>query len=393
MGHEVNKSFQEINEKIRQGKAVVVTAEEMIGIVRRSGKAEAARKVDVVTTGTFSPMCSSGLFLNFGHSKPGIKASRVWFNDVPACAGLAAVDVFLGATEPAENDPLNKVYPGEFKYGGGHVIAGLLAGERIRLRAEAYGTDCYPRKKLERDITLEDIPYALLCNPRNAYQNYPAAVNLGPRTIYTYMGTLRPRAGNINYATAGQLSPLLNDPFYLTIGLGTRIFLGGGVGYVTWHGTQHNPDAPRGENGVPRKAAGALMVTGDLKGMNPRYIVGVSMQGYGCSLAVGIGVPIPILNEDIAGYCGVSDEEIFTQVLDYSSDYPSGNAKSLAEYSYAQLRGGTVIFRDQEVPTAPLSSYKLAREIAEELKTWIEAGKFLLGEPQQPLPRGRQAPW
>jgi len=372
---------------------VVVTAEEMIGVVRKHGPVGAARKVDVVTTGTFSPMCSSGAIINFGHSKPTIKASRAWLNDVPAYAGLAAVDIYLGATEPAEHDPLNKVYPGEFKYGGGHVITDLVAGRKVVLRAESYGTDCYPRKKLEREVTLKDLPYALLCNPRNAYQNYSAAVNLGTRTIYTYMGTLRPRAGNINYATAGQLSPLLNDPFYLTLGLGTRIFLGGGVGYITWHGTQHNPDALRTENGVPRRPAGALMVMGDLKGMRPKYLVGVSMQGYGCSLAVGLGVPIPILNEDIAGYCGVSDEEIMTQVVDYSADYPSGNSKALAEYSYAQLRSGSVVFQGQEVPTAPISSYKLAHEIAHELKGWIEAGQFLLGEPQHPIPRGKESPW
>lgn len=393
MKHKVSKTYQEINEKIKKGKAVVVTAEEMIGVVRAKGKIEAARRIDVVTTGTFSPMCSSGAFFNFGHSKPTIKASRVWLNDVAAYAGLAAVDIYLGATEPAEHDPLNKVYPGEFKYGGGHVIEDLLAGRKVVLRAEAYGTDCYPRKRLEREITLADLPYALLCNPRNAYQNYAAAVNLSSRTIYTYMGALRPRAGNINYATAGQLSPLLNDPFYLTLGLGTRIFLGGGVGYITWHGTQHNPDTVRGDNGVPRKPAGALMVMGDLKQMNPKYLVGVSMQGYGCSLAVGLGVPIPVLNEDIAEFCGVSDDDIFAPLLDYSADYPSGNAKPLAEYSYAQLRSGSVTFQGQEVPTAPMSSYKLARQIAEELKGWIEEGKFLLGEPQHMLPRGKDAPW
>ncbi len=392
MAHEVNKTYQQINDKVRRGQAVVVTAEEMIGIVRKQGKVEAARQVDIVTTGTFSPMCSSGAFINFGHSKPGIKAAKVWLNDVPAYAGLAAVDIYIGATEPCEHDPLNKVYPGEFKYGGGHVIADLVSGKKVRLRAEAYGTDCYPRKRYEREFTLNDLPYALLCNPRNAYQNYPAAVNLGQRTIYTYMGTLRPRAGNINYATAGQLSPLLNDPYYLTLGLGTRIFLGGGVGYITWHGTQHNPDAPRSENGTPRRGAGALMVMGDLKGMSAKYLLGVSMQGYGSSLAVGVGVPIPVLNEDIALFCGVSDEEIFTGVMDYSSDYPSGNAKPLAEFSFAQLRSGSVVFQGQEVPTVPMSSYKMAREIAEELKGWIEAGKFLLGEPQHFLPRGKEAP-
>ena len=83
----VQKTYQEINEKIRKGQAVVVTAEEMVGIVKRKGPARAARDVDVVTTGTFAPMCSSGAFINFGHTQPPIRASKVWLNDVPAYGG------------------------------------------------------------------------------------------------------------------------------------------------------------------------------------------------------------------------------------------------------------------------------------------------------------------
>ena len=96
----VRKTIAEINERIRQGRAVVVTAEEMIDVVERHGNAEAARKVDVVTTGTFGPMCSSGAFLNFGHTSPRIKAHKVWLNDVAAYGGVAAVDCYLGATPP-----------------------------------------------------------------------------------------------------------------------------------------------------------------------------------------------------------------------------------------------------------------------------------------------------
>ncbi len=208
------KTIQEINERIRSGKVVVVTADEMPEIVRRKGPAKAAREVDVVTTGTFSPMCSSGAFINFGHAKPGIKASRVLLNGVPAYAGLAAVDIYIGATEPTEDDPLNRVHPGQFKYGGGHVIQDLLAGKRVRLEATAYGTDCYPNRKFKKSITLEDLPHAQLLNPRNGYQNYNCAINFTKKTIYTYMGVLKPHGGNANYATSGQLSPLFNDPYY-----------------------------------------------------------------------------------------------------------------------------------------------------------------------------------
>lgn len=382
----VQKTYEEINARIKAGEAVVVTAEEMVGIVRDKGPEEAARTVDVVTTGTFSPMCSSGAFINFGHSKPTIKASRVWLNGVPAYAGLAAVDVYLGAAELPEDDPLNMVFPGEFRYGGGHVLEDLLAGKKVVLKAIAYGTDCYPNKEIEKEVTLQDLPYALLMNPRNAYQNYNCAVNLSDKTIYTYMGTLRPNAKNANYCSAGELSPLMNDPLYKTIGLGTRIFLGGGIGYVGWHGTQHNPGVPRLENGTPRKPAGTLMVYGDLKQMQARWIKGISMQGYGATMAVGIGIPIPILNEEMARFTGVSDDELVTQVVDYSYDYSHGVARSYGEVSYAQLKTGQIEVNGQKVTTSPLSSVVRAREIAQTLKEWIDKGDFLLGEPSTTLP-------
>jgi L-aspartate semialdehyde sulfurtransferase len=384
--NKVKKTYKEINDKIKSGDVVVVTAEEMIDIVRDAGPEEAARQVDVVTTGTFSPMCSSGAFINFGHSVPTLKASKVWFNNVPAYAGLAAVDCYLGATEPCEDDPLNKVYPGEFLYGGGHVLHDLLAGEKVFLKATAYGTSCYPSRVLEKMVTLSTLPQITLCNPRNGYQNYNCAVNMTNKTIYTYMGTLKPRAGNANYCSAGQLSPLLNDPYYKTIGLGTRIFLGGGQGYVTWHGTQHRHGVPRTDKGVPLSPAGTLWVMGDMKQMKAEWIVGVSYQGYGCTLAVGLGIPIPILNAEMAAFTGVSDDEIFTQIIDYGNDYPNGTAKSLGQLSYAELKSGTIEFQGKSIPTVPLSSVSKAREIAGILKRWISNGKFQLGEPQFTLP-------
>lgn len=388
--HKVNKTIAEINEKIRKGKAVVVTAEEIIDIVEEKGAVRAAQEVDVVTTGTFGPMCSSGAFMNFGHSQPRIKAAKAWLNDVPVFAGLAAVDVYIGVTEPAEDDPLNKVFPGEFRYGGGHVLQDLVAGKTLRLRAESYGTDCYPLKKLEKEITLKTVPECYLFNPRNAYQNYNCAVNLSEKTIYTYMGVLRPQGGNANYCSAGQLSPLLNDPLYKTTGIGTRIFLGGGQGFVVWRGTQHNPNVKRGANQVPRAGAGTLSVLGDLRQMSPEWLVGASFQGYGCTLVVGLGVPIPILNEEIVQYTAVKDEDIYTQIVDYSKDYPEGGPiQSLGEVNYKQLKNGKIKFNGKEIPTTPLSSYSKARKIAGILKEWIQKGEFLLGEAQQLLPTVR----
>lgn len=381
------KTYDEINEKIRKKKAVVVTAEEMIDIVAEKGTKEAAKQVDVVTTGTFGPMCSSGALINVGHTKPKMKIQRAWLNGVPAYSGLAAVDMYIGATELSKNDPENKTFPGDFSYGGAHVIEDLVRGKDVVLTAESYGTDCYPRKELETLINLNDVNEALLLNPRNAYQNYNVAVNAhSKRTIYTYLGVLRPKLANASYSSAGQLSPLLNDPHYRTIGIGTRIFLGGGVGYVSYRGTQFAPCGPRTEGGVPTGGSGTLSVTGDLKAMSSDYLRGCAITGYGVSLAVGIGIPIPILDEEMARFTSVTDRDIVAPIVDYSENYPANKGEPLGFVSYEQLRSGEIEIEGKKVRTAGLSSYSKAREIAGALKGWIEAGEFVLGRPVDPLP-------
>lgn len=382
----VNKTFAEINDKIKQGKAVVVTAEQMIQITKDHGAVEAARSVDVVTTGTFGIMCSSGAFLNFGHTRPRIKGHKVLLNGVEAYAGVAAVDCYIGVTQPRYDDPLNKVFPGRFRYGGGHVIEDLVAGRPVQLQVEGYGTDCYPRRSYDASVTLNDLPQATLLNPRNCYQNYNCAINLSRKTIYTYMGILRPNGVNANFCSAGQLSPLLNDPLYRTIGIGTRIFLGGGIGYIIGPGTQHSPGVKRSDNGVVMGGAGTLAVRGDLKGMSPQFLRGASITGYGCSMSVGLGVPIPILNEEMAKFTSVSDEEIWAPVVDYGSAYPADGGTPITHVSYGQLKSGAITVDGKEIHTSPLSSYSKALEIAGILKEWIESGKFLLGEPQDKLP-------
>jgi L-aspartate semialdehyde sulfurtransferase len=381
------KTYADINAKIQAGKAVVVTAEEMIGIVEEDGAAKAAEDVDVVTTGTFSPMCSSGAMLNTGHTTPRMRFTKVWLNEVPAYAGLAAVDFYIGATELPENDARNRNHPGLFSYGGAHVIHDLIAGRDVRMVAEAYPTDCYPRQELETLISIGDLNQAYLLNPRNAYQNYGVAVNLNKdRDIYTYMGVVQADLGSASFCSAGQLSPMLNDPYYRTIGIGTRIYLGGGVGYVYFEGTQHNPTEARAENGVPMGGAGTIGVVGDMKQMRPDLVVGVSMYGYGVSMALGVGIPIPILDEDMARYTGVKDADIVAPVLDYSREYPYREGGPLGHVSYAQLKSGHIEVGGRKVPTTPLSSYVKAQAIAEELKEWIQAGEFLLSQPAELLP-------
>ena len=369
------KTIEQINERIRSGKAVVCTAEEAIDLVRSKGAEKAAEEVDVVTTGTFGAMCSSGAFLNFGHSDPPIRMCNIRVNGVEAYGGLAAVDTYVGATAVSETIK---------GYGGAHVIEDLLAGKRIELEAWGPGTDCYVRKNIRTSFTLDELNEAYIYNPRNSYQNYGIATNTSDRTLHTYMGKLLPRMKNATYSSAGQLSPLLNDPHLDTIGAGTRIFLGGGIGYVAWQGTQFNTQKPE-KNGVPISGSRTLALIGDLKQMSNKYIRGLDIYGYGTSMAVGVGVPIPILNADIMKNCAISDEEIFANMMDYS--ITSSSRPAMQQYSYADLRSGSIEYEGHTIRTSPLSSYKYARAIANELKDWIEKGEFELTVPAFNLPK------
>ncbi|MHA1440129.1 MAG: homocysteine biosynthesis protein [Promethearchaeota archaeon] len=362
----MTKTYAEINEKIKNGDVIVVTAEKMIEIVEEKGIKVAADEIDVVTTGTFGPMCSSGAFLNFGHSDPPIKFEHLWLNDVHAYHGNAAVDCYIGCTRMADIRP--------FEYGGGHLIEDLVSGKPIRLRGKSYTTDCYPLEKVDTEFTINDLNQAILCNPRNAYQRYVCAVNSSERTLYTYMGKLLPRFGNAHYAGAGCLSPLNNDPDYETIGIGTRIFLGGGIGYVVGEGTQHNPT----------KRFGTLFLKGDLKQMTPEYLRGANYEKYGTSLFVGVGIPIPILNERLAKKTAINDKNIITEVVDYG--VPRRDRPILKQISYKELKSGYIEINGKKVKCSSMSSLYYARKIAETLKKWIETGKFFLTPPVEKLP-------
>ncbi|WP_086975870.1 homocysteine biosynthesis protein [Archaeoglobus fulgidus] len=357
------KTVEEINQKIREGNVVVVTAAEMKDIVEELGPEKAAKEVDVVTTGTFGAMCSSGAFFNFGHADPPIKMQRVWMNDVEAYTGIAAVDAYLGVTQLSESVE---------EYGGSHVIEELVKGREVELKATAYGTDCYPRKEIVTEVSLEDVNQAVMVNPRNAYQRYNAATNSSNKLLRTYMGTLLPNFGNVTFAGTGEISPLNNDPEYRTIGIGTRIFLCGAKGYVIGEGTQHAPPY------------GTLMVKGNLKEMKPEYMKAAYFPGYGATLFVGIGIPIPILDAEMAKFTAVRNSEIETKILDFG--VARRDRPVVRKVTYEELISGRVEINGEEVRVSPLSSFYMAEKIMKELKRQIERGEFLLTAPVDRIP-------
>jgi len=362
------RTYEEINEKIRKGDAIVLRADEFKRLAESKGYEATAKEVDVVTTGTFGAMCSSGAVINLGHSDPPIKIDKAWINDVPVCHPGAAVDLYIGATQMSETKP--------FEYGGGHVIEDLIRGEEVELKATAYGTDCYPRMRLETTITKYDLNQFYMLNFRNSYQKYVCATNSRDTVIYTYMGKLLPQYGNATFSGAGELNPLINDPEYETIGIGTRIFLGGAKGYVIGEGTQHDP----------RNQMGTLMVKGNCMEMDVRFVRGAAITRYGTSIYVGLGVPIPVLNLKVAKNIAVmTDENVTVKVLDYG--IPKRSRPILREVSYKELKSGRMEVLGKTVKVSPLSSLKVAIEIAETLKKWIEDGEFYLSKPVENLPR------
>lgn len=367
------KSYAEINEKIAKGEAIVLTAEEVTQMAKELKPGEIVKKVDIVTTATFGPMCSSGAFINFGHTEPPIRMESATLNNVPVFTGIAAVDAYIGATEESLNNE---------KYGGAHVIEDLISGKDIELKATGKGTDCYPRKEIETLINKETVNEIIMFNPRNAYQNYCVAVNTSNKIKYTYMGVLLPKSGNATYSTSGELSPLLNDPELRTIGIGTRIFLGGAQGYVSWNGTQFNTSVPKNTSGIPKSNSATIAVIGDLKKMHADFIKAGYFEEYGVSIFIGIGIPIPLLDEEMAAFVSIQNEQIETTVFDYGSPEHT----TMGTTNYRDLQSGEIQINGKKIRTAPLSSISKARIIASELRKWILNKEFYLSEPVQLFP-------
>jgi uncharacterized protein (DUF39 family) len=383
------RSIAEINEKIRQQKAVVVTVEELKARVQAVGVSQTAKEVDVITTGTFEPMESSGAILNIGHTDPPIKIRQCWLDGVLAYSGFGAVDLYLGATQMADAGRLGDGADlAELRErGGGHVIADLIAGKPIHLRALGQVTDCYSRSTFETSITRDTINQFYLFNPRNLYQNFIVGVNGSDRLLYTYLGPLQPHLGNAVYSNPGAISPLLNDPDLELIGIGSRIFLGGGVGYVAWEGTQHFPKQKRLPNRTPIGPASTLALIGDAKQMNPKWVRGCYFKNYGPSIMLGVGIPLPVLHEEVVAHCAVQDQDLAAPIVDFS--IPRRVRPTFGLVSYAQLKSGRITIEGKSVRVAPLASIHLSRQVASELKQWIDAGQFTLTEPVASIPMER----
>jgi uncharacterized protein (DUF39 family) len=137
---------------------------------------------------------------------------------------------------------------------------------------------------------------------------------------------------------------------------------------------------------VPRVPAGTLSLIGDLKQMDSNWLVGLSYKGYGATMAVGIGIPIPILNEDILRYTAVRDQDIYCPIVDFNEGYPYSKPIDLGFANLKELKSGKITINGKEVIATSQSSYPRARKIAGILKGWIQRGEFELTQPVLGLP-------
>ncbi|MCC7566483.1 MAG: methanogenesis marker 16 metalloprotein [Methanomicrobiaceae archaeon] len=304
------KTLYGIREKVEDGTAVVLTAEEFKARVRE-GERFAAADVDVVTCGTCGVMSGTAAIFSIPLAERGrfTRASRIWLNKVPGFVGpcpnerLGLADLIVYATAH-----------GGAEYGGGHLFCDIVAGREVEVIAE---TDA---GRIERTVTREDIPFARMMTTRSAYRNYLAMVNRRSTTVPTIFSVLGLRGPCLEASVSGcgEINPLENDPHMTTIRAGRRILLNGAAGGVMGEGTRSTDEKPN------------LGAFADMAGMNPAYMGGFVTSG-GPECWTSVAVPIPVLDDRQIAALSILDEAIPLPIADINDRLP------FAESTYARV--------------------------------------------------------
>ncbi|MCS7097703.1 MAG: methanogenesis marker 16 metalloprotein [Candidatus Methanomethyliaceae archaeon] len=413
------KSISEINDKIKRGEAIVVTASELCDMVRRG---ESIENVDIVTGATCGIMSGTMAIFSFKVAERGefYKAKAVWMNGVPAFPGpcpnerLGIIDVIVYGTERSTQ-----------KYGGGALLYDLILGKNIEVEVKTEDG-----KYFKKDVNLKDMIYAKMLNTRACFKNYMAFVNPLPTSVKTIF-SVKHLIGPFNMATVsgcGELNPLEKDPFLKTIGIGTKLLVNGAIGYVIGTGTRATRDRPN------------LAILSEIKGMLPEFI-GQFITSVGPEIYNSIAIPIPIINEDILRSTMKLDEEIALPIANINdrtiigcSNYgrvwqgvdlevhfdkekcidceespcpisiycptEAFDGKNYQKYKCFECgactwlcprgafsaRLGSIYLNEMEIPIMLRQSCrKRAEELAKRLKILIERSEFLLSEPSEGL--------
>lgn len=367
------RTYEEINEKIQSSKANVISVFEAKSVIKDKGIKYFLSNFDVVTCASFEMNTNASLYMSFGQTDPLIYFSEAYLNNVPAYP-TGPTDLILSCVAFSKDKP---------EYGGAHIIEELVGGKDIHLKAAGKNLQVFPNKDFETWFKLDDLNCVNLFLNQAINQNDIVAANSGDVDISSHMGTLIAHLENSTYNSSSFLNPLINDPLCKTIGVGTRIWIAGGVGYVTGYGTNHNPAQRKNDSGVPVGNAVTLSAIGDLRGMQKKWIRGGYLKSFSPVLYVGVGVPIPVLDEEIANSLAITDERIHTTMFDFS--IPRRTKPILGQCTYSELRTSTVSINKKPTLSAPLSSMSGAIEICNLTKESILNKTLFLSKPLEPV--------
>lgn len=292
----MKKTIKEIKEKIKKGKAVIMTAKELCEIIR-DGEKVSMKDIDVVTCATRALMSGTMSILSFSVAEKNVfmKALEVYLNGVPAIPGpapneyLGYIDCVIHGTSKSKTLE---------KYGGGHLFRDMVEGKEIDIFVKTIeGKEINVKRKLI------DMPYAKIYCTRGVC-NHMVFINPATEPFRTIF-SVNPLAGNFTEASfcgCGEVSPLKKDPFLQTIGVGTRVLINGNIGYILDKGTLCAPNRPN------------LSGIADMHKMIPEYMGGF-ITSYGPEVITSWAVPIPILNDSVLKTATMLDEELTIPIV------------------------------------------------------------------------------
>ncbi|MFX0100237.1 MAG: methanogenesis marker 16 metalloprotein [Candidatus Hodarchaeota archaeon] len=292
------RKLSEINAKIKEGKAVVMSVQDLIDRIE-DGEKITFDDVDVITTATKGLMSGITGIFSFRLSPPKTvrKFKEVSLNGIPAYPGpcpnefLGIIDLILYGTGQSKTRE---------EYCGGSLFRELVEGKSIDVVAKSSEGEV-----IEKTMKLEDMQYARLMGTRQAIKNYSAFVNMTANPVDTIFSRLpfKPEGVELTFSGCGALNPFQNDPYFETFGVGTTVLLNGAIGHLIGPGTRNYVKKPN------------MMTIGNFVGMKPEYM-GAFKTSYGLEPICSIAIPIPILNENILNNIVKSDKDVSLGIME-----------------------------------------------------------------------------
>lgn len=304
------KTISEINERLRSGDAIVMTALEFKNQVR-DGRRFTVNDVDVITTATRAIMSgtTATVVMPLPEAGRGAVLERLFINGVPCTANMAAdedsdlQDIFISGTAESRDH--------HGRYGGGHLMRDLVEGKVVEVEARTTdGRDIYA------EVTLDEMPFARIYAMRNVYQNYTAFTNV--KNERSYLGMPQsifasrpiPRLKALTTSGSGELTPMANDPDGKYVRSGLKVLVNGMNGTLIGWGTRSHAG---GRN---------LSLSADMKGMDPQFMGG-ARTSHGVEVTNGIAIPFPVVDQSVLDAISTTlDETLEMQIADISDRVP-----------------------------------------------------------------------